>query len=34
MRQAGTDEAVFSRVLTGTGRIYLGRRPAGKSKSP
>lgn len=33
MRQAGSNEAVHSRVLTGTGRIYLGRKPAGGSKS-
>lgn len=26
LRQDGSDEAVYSRVLTGTGRIYLGKR--------
>ena len=33
MRQAGSNEAVYSRVLTGTGRIYLGRKPTGKPTS-
>ncbi|HEX7881107.1 MAG TPA: porin family protein [Candidatus Eisenbacteria bacterium] len=28
MRVEGTDEAVHTRVLTGTGRIYLGKKPA------
>jgi hypothetical protein len=28
LRQDGTDEAVYSRLLTGTGRIYLGKRQA------
>jgi hypothetical protein len=32
MRQAGSSEAVYSRLLTGTGRIYLGRKPSGKPK--
>jgi hypothetical protein len=27
MRQEGSAEAVYSRVLTGTGRIYLGKKP-------
>ena len=33
MRQTGATEAVYSRVLTGTGRIYLGRKPGGESDS-
>ena len=28
MRQDGAPDAVYSRVLTGTGRIYLGKKPA------
>jgi hypothetical protein len=28
MRQEGTSDAIYSRVLTGTGRIYLGKKPS------
>jgi hypothetical protein len=32
LRQSGTSTAVHSRVLTGTGRIYLGRKPGAKNE--
>jgi hypothetical protein len=28
MRLAGSPDAIYSRVLTGTGRIYLGKKPS------
>jgi hypothetical protein len=34
IRQAGAATAVFSRLLTGTGRIYLGKKPAPASPPP
>lgn len=34
IRQAGTATAVSSRLLTGTGRIYLGRKPGPASPPP
>ena len=34
IRQAGTATAVSSRLLTGTGRIYLGRKPGPASSPP
>ena len=32
MSTDGSSEAVYSRVLTGTGRIYLGKKPAAKTE--
>jgi hypothetical protein len=34
MRHSGASEAIHSRVLTGTGRIYLGKKPAQTQSSP
>ena len=34
IRQSGSATAVFSRLLTGTGRIYLGKKPAPASPPP